>query len=181
MSKDQNALILDTNLQSFFYDQLTIINKKSTNPLPEHCIYYSSKVMDKFSEAEKYFENVDGKVREKVLGLKYLESNHLPRNTQKRVLKDVGDTALILCGFFGESLNKKIVDSRYYHDIGMAAYSQLDSIVPEVYEIPAFYKTLSSSFVPITNIISILTSTLNLKPDQSQVLFFASNTKIKAS
>jgi len=181
MSNDLNSLILDTNLQSFFYDQLSIINKKSSNPIPDQCLYYSSRVMDKYSEAEKYFENVDGKVREKVLGLKYLESNHLPRSTQKRVLKDVGDTALILCGFFGESLNKKIVDPKYYHDIGIAAYSQLDSIVPEVYEIPAFYKKLSSTFIPMTNLISVLTASLNLKPDQSQLILFTSVRNIKAS
>ena len=47
-----------------------ILNKKTMNPLSQEAIYYSSRVMDKYSLSNKYFEVQDGRVREKTLGLK---------------------------------------------------------------------------------------------------------------
>ena len=98
--------VLESSLQSYFYTQLQEFNKKSTEPLPNETIYYSSLVMDKFGDSGNYFETIEGKVREKVLGMKFLETSHMTREEKKRTLKDIGDTALLICGFFSESLNK---------------------------------------------------------------------------
>ena len=99
------SLVLETSLQSFFYDQLMNLNNKTATPLSNESIYYSSIVMDKFSHSKLYFETLDGKVREKTLGKKLLECAHLSKPSQKRELRDIGDTALLLCGFFSQSLN----------------------------------------------------------------------------
>ena len=52
----------------------------------------------KYFKYSNYFENVEGKVREKVLGVKLLECQELPNESKKRTLQDIGDTALFLCG-----------------------------------------------------------------------------------
>lgn len=56
-----------------------------------------------------------------------------------RALKEVGDTTLYMTGFFGESLNRKIVRADYYITLGEAAYRELShrlsrSTVAEIYD-----------------------------------------------
>ena len=54
---------------------------------------------------------------------------------RKRALKDIGDTALLLCGCFGDSLKSKIIDLGFYEDLGAVALNEgLERIVLEVEE-----------------------------------------------
>lgn len=174
-------LVLETSLQTFFFDELTRVNQKSSSPLPRETIHYSSVVLDQYGESGKYFEMVEGKVREKVLGVKLLESCHLPRGKQARELRDIGDTALFLCGFFSDSLNGKIIDTSYYSQIGRSAYKRLNHLVPDAYEIPSFFERLSSSFSGVTMLMNIVSEKMT-KPDEFDgMLLFVGNHKIKAS
>lgn len=149
-------LILENSLQVFFYDLLIEANKKSLRPLPNEIIYYSSLVMDQFGSSNRYFEVVDGKIREKILGLKLFESYQLPKDKQKTAVKDVGETALLLCGYFYVSFNKKIIDTKYYNDIGILAYSRLNSFVPNAYDTPNFFDKMSKHFHQVTTLISLI-------------------------
>lgn len=181
----KSEIILESSLQAFFYDQLTEVNKKYASPLPQETIYYSSLVMDHFGVAKKYFElNEEGKVRDKTLGVKLLESTKLTKTTQKNTLKDVGDTALLLCGYFSDSVNKKIVDLSYYQDIGQIAYQRLDSFVPAAYEVPSFFKKLSDKFSSLAEVINIVSKKNQANsddPDDAYLLYVANDTRIKAS
>ena len=174
-----NSLILDASLQTFFFDQLQSVNQKSQIQLPNEVIYYSSLVMDKFGHSHEYFEVVDGRVREKVLGMKLLESSHLSAREQQRQLKDVGDTALILCGFFSDSINeRKLLDIKYYREIGQAAYLRLNSFVPSFYDVDSFYKGLSGQFDILTRLMQVVQRT-HLKADESDVhLIINKNLKV---
>lgn len=152
-----SKVFLETSLQSFFYTELQDFNEKSLDPLPNETIYYSSLVMDKFGEAGKYFETQDGKVRDKILGTKLLKASTLPsKEERKRELKDIGDTALLICGFFSDSLNKKIIDTKYYQELGQVAYRQLNSVVPAAYDIPSFFDVISSRFDQIASVMSLV-------------------------
>lgn len=149
-------LILDNNLQGFFLDQLLKINQQTNLFLPTETLYYSSLVLDKYSESKQFFENINGQVREKRLGIKLLESTQLSTLAQKRELKDIADTALFLCGHFSDSLNNKVIDINYYHNLGKIAYSRLDSLVPQYLEIQSFYSTLAKEFDHLTSLMIIM-------------------------
>jgi hypothetical protein len=149
-------LILESSLQVFFYDHLQEFNKKSLSPLRNETIYYSSLVMDHFGESSKFFEQVDGKSREKILGIKFLEAGHLPKEKRKAAIKDIAETSLLVCGFFSDSLNKKIIDVKYYQDLGMMAYGNLNSMVPNAYDVPAFYKNMANSFSSVALLMSLV-------------------------
>jgi hypothetical protein len=167
-----SELILENSLQCFFYDELSRVNKKSANPLSNETIYYSSLVMDKYGSSNEYFEIIDGKVKEKKLGLKLLEVSQLPKETQKRTLKDIGDCSLFLCGFFSDYLNRQLVDETYYQNIGKQAYKSLNSIVPDFYEVPSFYKRLSKKFPEVCMMVSLVAEKLNVDSDCSDYLLF---------
>ncbi|MGE3610779.1 MAG: hypothetical protein AB7I27_14400 [Bacteriovoracaceae bacterium] len=158
MNPDKNGkkIILTANLQGFFFEGLYELNKKSLCPVPESTLFYSSEVLDKFALSDHFFEINDGKVREKVLGVKLLEATQLTREEQKRVYKEVGDMSLLVCGYFSESVNKKIVDLNYYAQLGKMAYSNLNHVMPNFMDIPSFYNVLATSFESITTLMTIL-------------------------
>lgn len=159
-------LVLENSLQVFFYDLLQDFNKKSYRPLPNEMIYYASLVMDNLGSSDKYFEEVEGKVREKVLGIKLLESYQLPRDKQKTAVKDIGETALVLCGYFSESLNKKIIDTKYYNEVGMRAYGLLDAFVPRAFDTPNFFGKMARHFVDVTQLITLVSEQQEQDPEQ---------------
>lgn len=152
----QNKIILSTNLKGFFFENLSEINKKSLCPVPESVIYYSSDVLDKFALSQDFFETSEGKVREKILGLKLLEATQVSRDEQKKIYKEVGDMSLMVCGYFSESVNKKIVDQQYYAQLGKMAYSHLNSVHPSFLDIPSFYGMVATCFESLTTLMTIL-------------------------
>jgi hypothetical protein len=152
----QNKIILSTNLKGFFFEGLSELNKKSLCPIPESIIYYSSDVLDKFALSEAFFETSDGKVREKILGTKLLEATQFSREEQRKVYKEVGDMSLLVCGYFSESVNKKIVDTQYYAQLGKMAYSHLNNVSPTFFDIPSFYGMVATCFESLTALMSIM-------------------------
>jgi hypothetical protein len=154
-SDDAKKIILSANLQGYFFEGLVELNKKSLCPVPESVIYYSSDVLDKFALSQDFFEVSEGKVREKILGMKLLEATQLPREEQKKVYKEVGDMSLMVCGYFAESVNKKMVDTQYYAQLGKMAYGHLNNVIPSFLDIPSFYTMVATCFESLTTLMSI--------------------------
>jgi hypothetical protein len=166
----QNKIILSTNLKGFFFDGLTELNKKSLCPVPQSIIYYSSDVLDKFTLSQDFFETSEGKIREKILGMKLLEATQLTREEQKRVYKEVGDMSLMVCGYFSESVSKKIVDTQYYAQLGKMAYSHLNNVTPTFLDIPSFYGMVATCFESMTTLMTIL-ATKNRTGEENNLIF----------
>ncbi|MCB0342389.1 MAG: hypothetical protein H6626_11855 [Pseudobdellovibrionaceae bacterium] len=55
----------------------------------------------------------------------YLTAANSESNKKRELLKRLGDTALYVSGFFGDSLQRKLVDIDYYAEIGGSAYGTL--------------------------------------------------------
>lgn len=151
-------IILSNNLKGFFFEGLSELNKKSLCPVPESIIYYSSDVLDKFALSEDFFETSEGKVREKILGMKLLEASQLNREEQKKIYREVGEMSLLVCGYFSQSVNKKIVDTNYYSQLGKMAYSHLNNVTPKFLDIPHFYGMVATCFESLTTLMMLLAS-----------------------
>src|SRR5665647_262574 len=172
MHSQQNdkKIILAANLKGFFFEGLVELNKKSLCPVPESVIFYSSDVLDKFALSEDFFEVTDGKVREKILGLKLLEASQMSREDQKKIYKEVGDMSLLVCGYFAESVNKKIVDTHYYSQLGKMAYGHLNNVTPSLLDIPCFYSMIATCFESMTTLMSMF-ATKNRTGEENHLLF----------
>lgn len=154
--KEQDSVILEASLQTFFFDELEKVNKKFQSPVSKEKIFYSSLVMDKFSQSKHFFEKDGDRFRDKILGVKLLEASHLPKNKKKEMIKDVAETSLFICGFFSDSLNRKIVDISYYKDVGQTAYGMLDGMIPSFYDIDSFYRSVSSQFETLAQLMKVV-------------------------
>lgn len=154
----QKGLIVSTSLNHYFYDELMKINNTSTSPLPQEIIFYVSDILNRYAFSEKFFDVKDGKVTEKILGVKLLESYELPHEEKLKTFKDVGDYTLIMCGYFFDSFerNRKILSKSYYQELGERAYRQLNDFVPECLNIAQFYRRLAGSFEMTTEIMTRL-------------------------
>lgn len=164
----KSTLITDSNLQMFFFEHLRRFNQKFSHPLAEETLFYSSHVMDQFGHSSKFFDQKDNRIQEKVLGLKLLEISELPKEKQKYELKDIAETSLLLCGFFAESLNRKIIDIHYYENIGKKAYEQLNHFYPNHYDVPAFYKMMALKFRDVTMLMKLVANECDHNSDREK-------------
>ena len=146
-------ILTSTCLSDFFYKDLSTRNKTTPCPIPEEFIFYSSLTLEKYAFAENYFDTSSSGVNEKILGLRYLESQRKVGEEKIVELKDIGDTVLVLLGFFSESINKKIISRDYYVSIARNAYSDLNNLDMQFYDIPNFYNLFGSS---LQNTITLL-------------------------
>jgi hypothetical protein len=81
-------------------------------------------------------------------------------------MRVVADRALYLTGFFGDSLQRKVVDIDYYMDIGSAAYSNLHVWSKED-PLSSVYKTFSSRFTEFVDVLSYISEKSQVQSDQN--------------
>ena len=70
-------------------------------------------------------------------------------------MKKLGDTALYVSGFFGDSFKRKIIDIDYYVEIGGCAYGSLAVSDPSHVYSPTFGE-LSSRFMEYVDVLTYI-------------------------
>lgn len=82
------------------------------------------------------------------------------------MLRRLGDKALYISGFFGDSLSRKIVDIDYYADIGGAAYASLAQYTKEAM-MAKVYESFSRQFLEFVDVLSYVSQNSFIKSDES--------------
>lgn len=82
------------------------------------------------------------------------------------LLKRLGDSALYISGFFGDSLSKKIVDVDYYADMGGMAYSALASSSREDM-VRSVYKEFSGRFLEFADVLTHISQKVLVQSDEN--------------
>ena len=73
------------------------------------------------------------------------------RRPQREDLRQIADHALFLAGFFGDSLQRRLVDLDYYIALGGYAYSRLASHDDAFADV---FGELAEKFVPVVDVLS---------------------------
>lgn len=88
--------------------------------------FYLVNLLAGFLEKERLFvEQPDGTVTAEPLALILLRAFESDRRRRAAELRRLGDTALFVSGFFGDSLARSLVDVDYYIAMGERAYGAL--------------------------------------------------------
>ncbi len=88
--------------------------------------FYLVDLLASFLEREKlYVEQPDGTVRAQPLAMILLNALQKDRAERHRELRRLGDTALYVSGFFGDSLARSVAGVDYYISMGERAYGAL--------------------------------------------------------
>jgi hypothetical protein len=96
----------------------------------------------------------------------YLRAMNADKPERKELMRDVADRALYLTGFFGDSLQRKIVDIDYYAEIGSAAYSNLCAWTRED-SLAHVYQTFSKRFMDYVEVLNYISEKSTIQADQN--------------
>lgn len=87
------------------------------------------------------------------------------------LLRQTGDRALYISGFFGDSLNRKLVDIDYYAQIGGSAYRCLASTARSD-DTQTVYTTFSERFMDYVDVLTVISHRSMIQSDQSIILLY---------
>jgi hypothetical protein len=103
-----------------------------------------------------------GRNKRETLAELYLRSQNLPSTQKMELLKKLGDTSLYISGFFGDSLNRKVVDLDYYAEMGCAAYNSLAKITADE-TLSVIYSDFSSRFLKFVDALTYVSQKSSLQ------------------
>lgn len=131
-SKSDNSILLESP-RTFFVDRVEdALKRVKFEPLPLSRHYLVS-LLEHFMFSSNLFTQDDetGRARRETLAELYLRAQNSPTPVRIDLLKKLGDSSLYISGFFGDSLNRKVVDIDYYVDMGGVAYGSLAHAAPD--------------------------------------------------
>jgi hypothetical protein len=121
----ENILVGKT-AQEWFREMLSDALSHRRLKIQEVTEFYLVNLLAGFLEKERLFvEEADGTVRAEPLALILLRALEADRRARAAHLRRLGDTALFVSGFFGDSLARSSVDVDYYIAMGERAYGAL--------------------------------------------------------
>jgi hypothetical protein len=119
-----DGLVRADNALEYFREQLGKAmehQRVSTSAFTEHYLVH---LMAGCLRAERLPGSEPG-YDETPLALLYVRALNSSRRERAQILRSLGDSALFISGFFGDSLEKRLVDASYYRALGGQAYARL--------------------------------------------------------
>lgn len=131
-----------SNLEDYFRESLTRASEARSLSAGEATQHYVVHLLVGFSRAENLFDQSANGCELRPLAIMLSDALDAPAGPERNLhLRRLGDVALFISGFFGESLARRAVDVDYYMHMGEAAYSTLlnspasrrDELLADVY------------------------------------------------
>lgn len=136
------SLLTVANLEDYFRESLGRATRARSLAAGEATQHYVVHVLVGFSRAENLFRQTREGCELQPLAMMLADAlDSRPGPERNLQLRRLGDVALFISGFFGESLARRAVDIDYYSRMGEAAYSTLlnapasrrDELLADVY------------------------------------------------
>jgi hypothetical protein len=120
------GILVGKSAHEWFRERIGDVLSQKGTQIREVTEFYLVNLLAGFLEKEKLFvEDADGTVAAEPLALILLRAVEADRRVRAAQLRRLGDTALFVSGFFGDSLARSIVDVDYYIAMGEQAYGAL--------------------------------------------------------
>lgn len=117
-----------------------------------------------FAPVSTHGENVENPPE--TLAEMYLIAMNADSPKNKEIMKTLADRTLYLTGFFGDSLQKKLVDIDYYSEMGSVAYFNLSAWTKEDH-LSNMYKTFSKRFLEFVEVLNYMSEKSSIQADQN--------------
>jgi hypothetical protein len=119
-------IVVGKSAHEFFREMLSDALSHRRARVREVTEFYLVNLLAGFLDKERLFvEQPDGTVTAEPLALILLRAVEADRRERAAQLRRLGDTALFVSGFFGDSLARSLVDVGYYISMGERAYGAL--------------------------------------------------------
>lgn len=128
---------------------------------------YLVQLLEHFLDSRNLFikSEFEGRPQPTTLAEMYLLAQQKETANRQELLRKTGDRALYISGFFGDSLNRKLVDIEYYAQIGGAAYRCLSHTVKDE-ESVTIYTTFSDRFMDYVDVLTVISHKSMIQSDQ---------------
>jgi hypothetical protein len=133
----------------YFKEQVEGAMQRQRLTTSEWTAYYVVNLLSGFVSIER--QASDGGADEP-LGVRLARAMQLQGAARREELRRVGDSSLFVAGFFGDSLNRRLVDIDYYISLGEHAFGRLSQ-----YDADAFadvYGEIAEKFVPLVDVLT---------------------------
>lgn len=160
------GIVTGTSVQEFFKELISEARERQRVQVADVTEYYLVNLLSEFTEAERLFvRDADGTLREEPLALILARALEGQREQQVKALRRLGDTSLWVSGFFGDSLEPKVVDAGYYMSMGHLAYSSLARLLAAG-PIAGLYEELALKFGAIVDLLNEVSERVSLTSQQ---------------
>ncbi|MBT3182826.1 MAG: hypothetical protein HN337_10030 [Deltaproteobacteria bacterium] len=133
--------------------------------------FYIVNLLEEFHSAEGTMASGEEAI-EKPLSILLMEAMSGSQAKQQRCLRQVGDKALVVAGFFGDNINRGLMDASYYISIGGSAYSTLANIHGSSGTFSDLYNELSKKFAGFVDVVSSVAPWNNANTDADLVRIY---------
>lgn len=118
------------SLREFFKDSVAEAMARQRVDADDQTAYYVVNLLTLFARSEALFDATERGRELRPLALVLAEAADAERAEQRNyALQRVGDVALFVAGFFGEGMNRRLVDMDYYVHMGGSAYGALSQSI----------------------------------------------------
>jgi hypothetical protein len=124
----RREILIGTSAQEWFREAITGVLSQRRIAIHETTEFYLVDLLTRFLERERLAggDEAGGAAGDEPLALVLLKAlREVDRRARARALRRLGDTALFVSGFFGDSLARAAVDVDYYIAMGERAYGTL--------------------------------------------------------
>jgi hypothetical protein len=119
-------ILVGKSAQEWFREMVSETLSHRNVRIQEVTEFYLVNLLASFLERERLFvEEADGSLQAEPLAMILLRALSSERRLRSQGLRRLGDTALFVSGFFGDSLARSPVDVDYYISMGERAYGAL--------------------------------------------------------
>jgi len=165
----QQRLIIDADLGEFFRSQVADARQELGVNLTDMTEYYLVNLLCEFSKPG----GPAPKPGDEPLALIYKRALEAEPVQRVKLLKNLGDVALYVAGFFAEFVERSLVDVDYYISMGGGAYSNLSDLVAAQRQGETFaelYLQLARQFATLVDLFSEIAERANAAPSNDETL-----------
>lgn len=168
--QDSNGCLLEGDLKQFFGGLLSEAADRAKLQVSPLALDYVSSLLYQFHETAKLF--IQKGVRLPVLSDMLAEALEADLYRRVTLLRQLGDTSLMVSGYFPEALQKKLINRSYYFQMGGIAYSHLSDLTED----QNIFDELSESFVKLADLITEVSTSIKIdRLSISELLEFYAN------
>jgi hypothetical protein len=146
---DEERMIVAANLGEFFRDEISDACEMLEVNISDTVEFYLVNMLCENARAQS-------RLGEEPLALVYKRALEANRVERAKILKDLGDEALFVAGFFVEYIERSLVNVDYYISMGGAAYRSLADLVSARRRGDVFadvYRQMSDRFVVLVDLL----------------------------
>jgi hypothetical protein len=144
--------------------------KRNLKAAPQVKSYIVDMLVHYIDARNLHQEKIDeaGRPLPQTLAEQLLVAQNLDPKERVEHLRVLGDRALYIAGFFGESLQRKLVDVDYYAEMGCTAYAHLSSLIKEDTR-SRLFQTFSLQFLEFVDVLTYISHRTMVTSDQNLI------------